>query len=126
MGRKILIDTNIAIGYVGNRLDTSLLNKLDKVFDEKYHLSVINKIEMLGYPDLTPDDKIIFNLLIDNAILHHIDNLVIQKTIEIKQKNKIKLPDALIAATCLVHDLDIITLNINDFKNIKGLTIIDL
>jgi len=123
MGREILIDTNIAIGYVGNRLDIHLLKKLDRIFNGTYHLSVINKIEILGYPDLSSEEEQVFNLLINNAVLHPIDNAIIKKTIEIKKKYRIKLPDALIAATCLVYRLEILTFNLNDFKNIKGLSL---
>jgi len=126
MGSKILIDTNIAIGYVGNNLDINLMNKLDTIFNGTYHLSVINKIELLGYPDLNKEEETIFNLLINNSILQPVDSRVINKTIEIKQKNRIKLPDALIAATCLVYQLEILTLNINDFKNIKDLSLFNI
>jgi hypothetical protein len=41
MGSKILIDTNIAIGYVGNNLEINLMNKLDAIFNGAYHLSLI-------------------------------------------------------------------------------------
>jgi predicted nucleic acid-binding protein len=126
MGRKILIDTNIAIGYVGNRLDFHLLNKLDKIFDGTYHLSVINKIEILGYPNLSLEEEQVFNLLINNAILHPIDDVIIKKTIELKKNYRIKLPDALIAATCLVYKLDILTLNVSDFNTIDGLTLLNV
>jgi len=63
MGRKILIDTNIAIGYIGNRLRLQSMKKLDHFFDGEYHLSVINKIELLGYPDLDKTEEAKFNLL---------------------------------------------------------------
>ena len=124
MGRKILIDTNIAIGYIGNRLSLQLMNKLDTVFDGKYHLSVINKIELLGYPDLDKTEEAKFNLLIDHAVLHPIDNKIIEETISIRKNHKIKLPDAIIAATCLVNKLDLLSLNIRDFENINGLKLI--
>ena len=57
MGRKILIDTNIAIGYIGNRLSAKSMNKLDHIFDAEYHISVINKIELLGYPNLDKNEE---------------------------------------------------------------------
>ncbi len=37
MGSKVLIDTNIAIGYIGNRLDINMMDKLDRIFDDTYH-----------------------------------------------------------------------------------------
>ncbi len=50
-------------------------------------------------------------------------------TINVLQKtfgaNKIKLPDAIIAATALVYDLFLISRNTGDFKNINYLKLID-
>jgi len=45
------------------------------------------------------------------------------KAIEVRRNYKIKLPDALIAATALVHDLELITRNTKDFENIKELKV---
>lgn len=102
MARKILIDTNIAIGYIGNHLNVQLMDKLDNLFNSQYHISVINKIELLGYPNLDKNEEDKFNLFINHSVIHQIDNKTIEITIEIRKKNKIKLPDAIIAATCLV------------------------
>lgn len=125
MGRKILIDTNIAIGYIGNRLNSISMNELDNIFDAEYHISVINKIQLLGYPNLDKNEEGKFNLLINHSILHPIDNKIIEETISIRKGHKIKLPDAIIAATCLVNGLEILTLNIKDFENIEGLKVIE-
>ncbi len=121
MGHKILIDTNIAIGYIGNSLSVESMDKLDKIFNGEYHISVINKIELLGYPDLSKIEEEKFNLLIDHSIIHSIDNKTIEKTIAIRKNHKIKIPDAFIAATCLVNNLHILTLNMKDFEKIEGL-----
>lgn len=124
MGRKVLVDTNIAIGYIGNRLNIEFMDKLDTLFNLQYHISVINKIELLGYPNLDKNEEAKFNLFIDNSIIHEIDNETVNRTIKLRKTYKIKLPDALIAATCLVNNLSIITLNTRDFEVIKGLQVI--
>ena len=98
---------------------------MDNIFDGEYHLSVINKIELLGYPNLDKNEEEKFNLLINHSILHPIDNKIIEETISIRKSLKIKLPDAIIAATCLVNGLDILTLNMKDFENINGLKVIE-
>lgn len=54
-----------------------------------------------------------------------INEAVIEKTITIRQTKKIALGDAIIAATALVYNLVVISRNTSDFKNIKGLQIID-
>ena len=125
MGTKILVDTNIAIGYIGGRLDVLIMDKLDNIFNNQYHLSVINKIELLGYPDLDKNEEEKFQMFIGHSIMHQIDNKIIEKTIAIRKKHKIKLPDALIAATCLENGLYILTLNIKDFVNIEGVKVLN-
>jgi predicted nucleic acid-binding protein len=42
-------------------------------------------------------------------------------TINICRQSKIKLPDAIIAAIALVHNLTLLTRNVSDFKNISKL-----
>jgi tRNA(fMet)-specific endonuclease VapC len=37
--------------------------------------------------------------------------------------HKLSIPDALIAATSLVHQIDLYTLNVKDFRFIKGLNL---
>lgn len=123
MGSKILVDTNIAIGYIGNRLNVQSMDKLDNLFNNQFHLSAINKIEMLGYPDLNKNEEKKFKLLINHSIMHPIDDKTIEMTINIRKKNRIKLPDAIIAATCLTNGLDILTLNTKDFEGIEGLKV---
>ena len=48
------------------------------------------------------------------------------KTAEIRKAHKLKLPDAIIAATAIVYDLTLISRNVSDFKNINGLKIMDI
>jgi len=124
MGEKVLIDSNIAIGYVGNLFPLLAMDNLDKIFAGEFHLSVINKIEILGYPKLNKIEKHKFNMLIQHSYLHQLDNRSVDKTIFIRTKHKTKLPDAIIAATCLVNGLDLITINAKDFENIDGLKVI--
>jgi predicted nucleic acid-binding protein len=50
---------------------------------------------------------------------------VVEACIEIRKKYKTKLPDTIIAATAIVYDLNLISHNVPDFKNIDGLMVID-
>lgn len=53
------------------------------------------------------------------------DDAIVDKTIELRSLYKIKLPDAIIAATALGNGLVLVSRNIRDFINIKGLEVID-
>ncbi|WP_394996139.1 type II toxin-antitoxin system VapC family toxin [Emticicia sp.] len=50
-----------------------------------------------------------------------LDNSIVYKTIELRRLYKIKLPDAIIAATAIVFDFTLISRNDKDFENINGL-----
>lgn len=43
----------------------------------------------------------------------------------LRQTRRMKLGDALIAATALLYDLPLVTRNVDDFKHIAGLQIIN-
>ena len=45
---------------------------------------------------------------------------IILETIRLRRKQKIKTPDAIIAATALVYGRTVVTDNERDFDNIKG------
>ncbi len=62
---------------------------------------------------------------IDNTRQYPLDEIVIDATINLTQLYKIKTPDAIIAATALAYNLTLISRNINDFKNIIGLKVIN-
>jgi len=49
---------------------------------------------------------------------------IILETIQIRKKHNIKLPDAIIAATCLVNNFSLITNNTKDFDKITGLHLV--
>ncbi len=55
-----------------------------------------------------------------------ISDEVVNATIQIRKIKKIKLPDAIIAATAMAYSLQLITQNTADFNNIDGLQLIDL
>lgn len=53
------------------------------------------------------------------------DDTIVDKTIEVRSLYKIKLPDAVIAATALQNGLVLVSHNAKDFKYIQGLEVID-
>ncbi|MCF8304562.1 MAG: type II toxin-antitoxin system VapC family toxin [Bacteroidales bacterium] len=124
-GKEYLIDTNVAIDYIGTNLPTIALSFIDRVIDSRYYISIINKIEMLGFPNISKQEESKFNDFCISAITIGLDDGIAGKTIEIRRLYKIKLPDAIIAATALVNNLAVITRNKNDFEKIEGLDVTD-
>ncbi len=120
-----MIDTNVAIEYIGETLPEEALIWLDKIIDTQFFISVINKIELLGFSDITKNEELKFQEFIHAATVIQLDEVISNHTIEIRKKYKTKLPDAIIAATAFVNELTIITRNVKDFDKIKELKILN-
>jgi predicted nucleic acid-binding protein len=56
------------------------------------------------------------NIIIFRTI--YVDHRVADITIDIRKKTRIKLPDAIIAATAISESLHLVTRNVDDFSNI--------
>lgn len=62
---------------------------------------------------------------INDALVIELEQPIKLKTADIRKVHRIKLPDAIIAATAIVYDLTLISRNVVDFSNINGLKIIN-
>jgi predicted nucleic acid-binding protein len=121
MGTRCLLDTNTVIYYTKNDLPQNAVEFLDIQISKGVLLSVISEIELLGWQFPSVQTETIMQTFINDCMVAKLSRAIVLKTIEIRKTRKIKLPDAIIAATALVHDLTLISRNDSDFKNIVGL-----
>jgi len=120
-----LMDSNAVIEFLGGVLPASGSQWLQDLMDNDHHcLSIINRIELLSYNGTPPEMQVLTDFIGASNVLVLTEPVVL-KTIEIRQQNKIKLPDAIIAATALVHQLTLVSRNTDDFKNVPGLTVVN-
>ena len=119
--KNYLIDTNVAIYYFGLAMSNESEKFMDQILGKKYYISVINRIELLGFKKLNGNESDALSSFISNSIIIDLEEDIILETIQIRKKYNIKLPDAIIAATCLVNNYLLITNNIKDFDEITGL-----
>lgn len=123
MAERYLIDTSAAIKYLNNSLPEAAITFLDAKLDEESNISFITKIELLVWDTSNSSNIQILQKFIDNSVVFPIDNSLIENTIEIRKRTKIKLPDALIAATTLVHNFTLLADNDKDFNKVLALDI---
>jgi predicted nucleic acid-binding protein len=121
---QYLIDTNVVIDYLGQKIPLSGMNFMNTIIDRIPNVSVITKIEVLGFNAPAEHYQLLTDFMNDATIIE-LTNKVVDTTIEIRKNYKTKLPDAVIAATALVYDLIIISRNVSDFKNIQNLKVIN-
>jgi predicted nucleic acid-binding protein len=76
-------------------------------------------MEVLGYQFKEPREEEYINELLGLFRTIYVDQKVADRVVEIRKNHRIKLPDAIIAATALNHDLVLLTRNTEDFKKLK-------
>ena len=125
MGKKYLIDSNVLIDYTSNLLSREGFDFIENILNHDFNISVIVEIEVLGYDGEKTKMNLLENFL-GLANILPLDSIVTKKTIELRKSYKLKLGDAIIAATALAYNLTIITRNTSEFKSIVGLDTLNL
>jgi predicted nucleic acid-binding protein len=121
MGKTFLIDTNVLIYYFDNLIPADSEQMVDNIFINSFNISIISKIEFLGWHKFSEEQYEKAVNFLRGATIFSLAEATVDKTIQIKRQRRIKLPDGVIAATCLINDLTLVTRNTDDFKYIEGL-----
>lgn len=123
MEQTFLIDTNIIIYYFKDEFPGDKTEWITDVFRTSFNVSVIAKIEFLGWNGFTPLQYTQASQFLDNANIISMDNVIVGKAIQLMREQRIKLPDAVIAATSLINRFTLVTRNVKDFIGIEGLDV---
>jgi len=116
-----LLDTNVIIDFSANKFSGKSNQYIAEILDGNPQISVITKIELLGFNYVSQQTK----FFVDHASIIGLDEDIVNQTIELRKRYRVKIPDAIIAATALIFDLTVVTNNVNDFKNIADLKLLN-
>ncbi len=118
-GSESLLDTNAIIHLLkGNKALGSLIHHY------QLYISFISEIELLGYQGITAKETRQIEAFINDCRMVDINQQIKRKVIQLRKTKKIKLPDAIIAATTLYLAASFVPSD-KGFKNITGLTYSD-
>ena len=96
----IAIDTNIIIrAFNGDQICSSIINSRVSI------VSIITEIELLSWPQLTPDNYKLLSEFLQECFVVNLDDEVKKEVIELRKKFALKIPDAIIAATAISKDI---------------------
>jgi len=121
---QYLIDTNAVIDYLGRKLPEKGMNFISAVMDKMPQVSVVTKIEVLGFNAPEEYYQLLISFMNDVNVLD-LTSKVVEISIELRKKYRTKLPDAIIAATALAYNYTLITNDEKDFYHIENLKIIN-
>jgi len=111
MGITHLWDTNTVIYYLQQQFPASAEKFIDNLLTTSHPaISVITEIELMSW-------KIATELELEQPVK--------QKAAFLRKTNRIKLPDAIIAATALIFNLTLVTCNTQDFESVEDLKLVN-
>jgi predicted nucleic acid-binding protein len=126
MGLKYLWDTNTVIYYLQGQFPAKGEKFIDDILSQsRCCISCISEIELLCWPSGTAADHQVLQDLLATSLVIELEPLIKYKAAEIRKQHNLKLPDALIASTGIVHNLNILTRNTRDFDKIPELVTVN-
>jgi hypothetical protein len=120
-----VVDTNILIYHLTDCLGEVGETWLEKVFDTGAYISVITRIEILGWPKHSAESLNEAAELLTRVQELLLNEEIIKRCIQLRQTTSLKLPDAIIAATALHLGRPLMTRNIKDFQAVSNLVLLD-
>ena len=106
----LLVDTDVFVDHLRGAVEL-------KVGRHRIHYSVITRAELFAGTSAT---DLVSQLL---APLREIpiDRAIAERAGRVRRETGIRLPDALIAASALEHELAVVSRNRRDFEKVRGL-----
>lgn len=121
---QYLIDTNVISDFLTNSLNDRGTAFISNILDTEPIISFVTQIELLSWKADEQSENIIASF-VKGCEVKGVSIEKINHCVKIRRVNKLKTPDAIIAATALAFNYIIVTNNTKDFDNIKGLKIIN-
>ena len=126
MGAQYLADTITIIDLVVGRLPAASSSWLEQQLEQQaVAISVITRIELLTKTE-PASEYATMQAFVQSVVVLSLDEPVTEHTIRLRQQHRVKLPDAIIAATALAHNLPLLTRNVSDFQTLAGITVFNL
>ena len=118
IGIDYIIDTNILIYILKG-------NPKVRYFAQEKGLSVscITEMEILGKYMISASEKQVIDRFLNRCYIFEIDAQIKQLAVNIKQQKRMKLPDAIIAATAIKNKVILVTAD-KDFENVPNLDLL--
>jgi predicted nucleic acid-binding protein len=103
---NVILDSNIIIYLSKGIIDIADLMRSEEV---KIWISIISYMEVLSFNFLSSEEEKFVRDLLQEFFIIEINREIVEKTIQIRRKYKIRLPDAIICASASVTNAILIT-----------------
>lgn len=113
-GERLVLDTNVALYLLrGDR------SAADAIYGQTVLISFITYMELLSKPGMGREESKAVAAFVQEWPMMEMDAVIMETAIRLRKKFKLKLPDAIIAATAKVLDVPLLTAD-RAFERVKG------
>ena len=123
--KRYLLDTNILIYYLADAVPPEQVSEIESMPTSSFRVSIITKIEFLGWKKHTPEGYALAQDFIRSAEVYPLTDTIADRAIHLRRTCGMKLPDAVIAATALTHECALVTRNEGDFSGACALEVVN-
>jgi predicted nucleic acid-binding protein len=110
-GIKYLLDTNFILGLLKATPEVIAIVTERDLLASNCAYSAVTRMELLGYPNITSAEERLISDRLSKFTYLSISSEVEDLAIALRRTRKLKLPDALIAATAIHYSLELLTLD---------------
>lgn len=121
-GIDYLLDTNFILGLLKSAPETLALIGQRQIEARQCAYSAITRMELLGFPRLTLGEEALIERKLAQLIYQPITPALEDEAIRLRRSHTIKLSDAIIAASALMLDAQLLTHD----KKLQGILALEL
>jgi predicted nucleic acid-binding protein len=112
-----IADTNFLVyAHEGNTLVVPFL-------EYDFGVSFLSEVELLGYNGISKSEESKLKSMLNDCFIIEWNTKIKERTILLRKKYQIKLPDAIVASTSIVYEIPLVTAD-KGFSKIKELELV--
>lgn len=125
MSITALFDSSAVILYFNDALSAPALAVMEQAIEQSTGaISVVTRAEVLAWPQHTAQSLQEAIVGMASFAQLSVDATTADEAARIRRECHLKLPDALIAATALLHGVPVVTANARDFERVGQLQVV--
>jgi len=119
-----VLDTNVVIGFLaGTDWAVSFFEAASRS-RSVLHISTITRMELLSFPQMTPQEEERISRFLSLVQVRPLNDGIEETAIRIRRQYRMRLPDAIVAATALDIHAGLVSADL-DFRKVSELTLVE-
>lgn len=123
--KQIVVDTSVIIDFIRSQ-DKAATLFFKLTGDYQLCISIVTQAELYGGKSVWESNKSKIELekILSGLNIITLENDITKESGRLKAMYGINILDSIIAATAIIYDTELATLNIKDFEKIKGINLL--